>query len=254
MVMPSLWSLFTTRGPLNKASILLDTTCFSTTGFNNFDNFQALLQKKVLSNGVLDVRSRYNHPTFPSPKFLTTLIQQECFKEYISTEFCSPDLHLKEVSTTTNPELLQKEVNATIANSLLNTVIPHAVQVTSADLWVCKAIFPDEVLPVPFKDACLDSIPECWDNLRIQHGLIKVENPHNVSTNYADRDVNTDIVDVVDEVDKIDGGVGEVDEVDPERNAFIIQGAEDRSFSRVSHKVAPSGGYCLCKPDIILIN
>jgi hypothetical protein len=91
-------------------------------------------------------------------------------------------------------------------------------------------------------------------SLGIQHGLIKAENSHQVSCDYADGDVDTDKVDVVDEFDEINGGVGEVDEVDPERNAFIIPGAEDRSFSRVSHKIAPSGGYRLRKPDIILIN
>jgi hypothetical protein len=106
-----------------------------------------LLQKKALSNGVLDVQACYNHPTFPSPTFLTTLIQQEHFKEYISNEFGSPDLYLREVSTTMNQELLHKEVNATIANSLLNTIIPYTVQAATTE-WVCKVIFPDEALPV----------------------------------------------------------------------------------------------------------
>ena len=96
--MPSPWPSYMTRGPPEKASFLLDMTCFSTTDFDNFDDFQSvsqdhllsllseppimqnsevaeLLRKKVLSNGMLDVRVRYNHPTFPSPTFLTTLIQ-----------------------------------------------------------------------------------------------------------------------------------------------------------------------------------
>jgi hypothetical protein len=33
--MPSAWPLFMTRGPLTKAEVLLDTTCFSTTDFDN---------------------------------------------------------------------------------------------------------------------------------------------------------------------------------------------------------------------------
>jgi hypothetical protein len=229
---------------------------------------------------VLDVRARYNHPTFPSPTFLTTLIQRGCFEDYISNEFGSPDLHSKEVSTTTNQEPLHKEVNATIANSLLKTVLPNTAQVASTNSWVSKAIFPDEVLPVPFKDACLDNIPECWDkamerfsnfpdtmgehavqdwlnhlahSLRIQHSLIKVDNSHKVPSDHPGWAVNTDKVDVGG-VGKVDGGVGKVGEVDPERNGFIIPGIEDRSFSRVSHNVAPSGGYRLRKPNIILIN
>jgi hypothetical protein len=227
---------------------------------------------------VLDVRARYNHPTFPLPTFLTTLTWQECFKEYISNEFGSPDLHLRGVSSTTNQEPLHKEVNATIANSPLNTVIPHAVQIATTE-WVSKAIFPDKALPVPFNDLLLDKIPECWDKsaqrfssfpdtmgeqavqgwlnhlshtLEIHHCLIKLENTSQVLSDYADGDVDTD------EADQIGGSVGsvdsEVDGVDPERNAFIIAGGEDCSFSRVSHKVAPSGGCCLRKPDIILIN
>ena len=304
-----MWPLFTTRGPPNKVSILLDTTCFSTTDLDSLDDFQVsqdhplpllpdlvkppnmqnseaaeLLRKKALCNGVLDVRARYNHPTFPLPTFLTTLTQQERFKAYISNEFGSPDLHLSVASSTTNQEPLHKEVNATIANSLLNTVIPHAVQIATTE-WVCKAIFPDKNLPVPFNDVLLDNIPECWDKsaqrfsnfpdtmgeevvqnwlnhlshtLGIQHGLIKPENPGQVLSDYADVGFEADEADGVDQigggVGSAGGDVGKVDEVDPERNAFVVAGAEDRSFSRVSHKVAPSGGYRLRKPDIILIN
>jgi hypothetical protein len=310
MAIPSPWPLFATQRPTNKASILLDTTCFSTTDFDDFQVVQdhplplpsnpvkppnmqnsevaELLRRKALSNGVLDTRARYNHPTFPPSTFLTTLIQQERFKEYISNHFGSLNPHLRDASTTTtNQEPLHKEVNATIANSLLNTVLPHAVQVASTE-WICKAIFPDDVLPVPFDDTLLDKIPECWDKsverfsnfpdtmgehavqnwlnhlahtLGIQHGLIKV------SSDSADGDVDADESDGVDDVDAdesdgvdddgvdgTDGGVGDFDEVDPERNAYVISAAEDRSFSRVSHKIAPSGGYRVRKPDIILIN
>ena len=215
---------------------------------------------------------------------ITALTQQECFKDYISNKFGSPDLHLRGVSSTANHEPLHKEVNATIANSLLNTVLPHAIQVATTE-WVCKAIFPDKFLPVPFNDSLLNKIPECWDKLvqqfssflhtmgeqaiqdwlnhlshtlGIQHGLIKPENTDQVLSNYAEEYVNADEADGIDQigssVGSVDGEVGKVDKVDPERNVFVITGAEDHSFSRVSHKVAPSGGYHLCKPDIILIN
>ena len=73
-----------------------------------------------------------------------------------------PDLHLSVASSTTNQEPLHKEVNATIANFLLNTVIPHTIQIATTE-WVCKVIFPDKNLPVPFNDVLLDNIPECWD-------------------------------------------------------------------------------------------
>ena len=55
---------------------------------------------------------------------------------------------------------LHKEVNATIANSLLNTVIPHTLQIATTEC-VCKAISPDKNLAVPFNDILLGNIPEC---------------------------------------------------------------------------------------------
>ena len=282
MSMPSAWPLFTTRGPPRRADNLLDTTCFSTSDFDNFDNFDdfvsqdhslpsmpnltkptdvqnhefvvEILRRKALSNGVLDVQARYNHPTFPTATFLTTLIQQERFKEYISNEF--PYFNTHQRVLTTNHEPLRKEVNATIANSLLNTIIPTVLQVGTTE-WVRKEIFPDQFLPVPFNDGCLDDVQECWDRstqrfcnfpetmgeraiqdwlnhlahtLGVQHGLIK-EMPEEFLSTYDDEDVS------------VASDIG-----------FLIAGAEDRSFSMVSHKKAPSGGYRLRKPDIILIN
>jgi hypothetical protein len=277
------WPLLTTQGPPRKADNLLDTTCFSTSDFDNFDDFVSqdysppsmskptnmqdheyveILRRKALSNGMLDLQARYNHPTFPPATFLTALIQQDRFKEYISNEF--PCLNSRQQVSTTYHEPLRKEVNATIANSLLNTVLPNAFQVGTAE-WVCKAIFPDEFLPVPFNDGCLDNVPECWDmstqrfsnfpetmgehavqdwlnhlahTLGVQHGLIKEEEPEEFLSAYDDEDVSVD--------DKVDIGM--------EKKGYVIVGAEDRSFSMVSHKKAPSGGYRLRKPDIILIN
>src|SRR5882762_2408337 len=218
--------LLTTRGPPRKADNILDTTCFSTSDI--FDDFVSqdhslssisnptdmqnheyadvmeILRKKAISNGVLDVHARYVHPTFPSAAFLTTLIQQERFKEYISNEFSYLNHQHPRVSTT-NHEPLRKEVNATVANSLLNTVLPNVngIQVGTSE-WVGKAIFPDDFLPVPFNDGCLDNVPECWDRstqrfsnfpetmgehvvqdwlnhlahtLGVRHGLIKEEEP-----------------------------------------------------------------------------
>lgn len=285
MSKPPTWPHFMTQGPSGKADILLDTTCFSTSDFDYFDtsvsqdhslpstsnltkpemqnqdSIMEMLRRKALANGVLDTQARYYHPTFPPATFLTTLIQQERFKEYISNEF--PSLNCTPLSTA-NHEPLRKEVNATIANSLLlNSLRPTTLQVGTTE-WVRKAIFPDEVLPVVFNDKCLDNVPECWDmasqrfsnfpdtmnehavqnwlnhlahTLGVQHGLIKEEEePEGLSTCDDDED-------------------GSVDEVDSDmKKGFVVAGAEDRSFSIVSHKKAPSGGYRLRKPDIILIN
>ena len=223
-------------------------------------------RRKVLPNGVLDVQARYNHPTFPPATFLTALIQQERFKAYISNEFPSLNQHLP--VSTTNHEPLSKETNATIANSLLNDVIPTTIQVGTSD-WIRKEIFPDEFLPVPFNDRCLDNVPECWDRskqrfsnfpdtmgehavqdwlnhlvhvLGIQHGLIK-EEPKEFSS-ADDKDVGGhDDEDVG--VDEVDSGM---------KKAFVIAGVENRSFSMVSHNKAPSGAHRLRKPDIILVN
>ena len=286
MSIHSAWPLFTTRGPPRKADNLLDTTSFTTADFDTFDDLVSqdsqplmshlakptdmqnhevvveILRRRALSNGVLDVQARYNHPTFPPTTFLSTLTQQECFKEYISNEFPYLNPRLQVISTA-NHEPLRKEVNATVANSLLNTAIPTALQVGTTE-WVGKAIFPDKFLPVPFNDGCLDNIQECWNRstqrfsnfpqtmgehavqdwlnhlahtLGVKHGLIKEEEPEGLLSASDDEDVS---------VEEDDGSM--------EKKGFIIAGAEDRSFSMVSHKKAPSGGYRVCKPDIILIN
>ena len=262
-----------------KADILLNTACFSTTG-SDFKYFAsqnhslpwtskptdppdptdlqnpevaAMLQKK-------EAKSRYIHPTFPPATFLTTLIQQERFEEYIANEFPSLNLCPPLPASTTTYEPLHKEVNATAANSLLNAVASTTLQVGATE-WVCKAIFPDEFLPVAFNDACLDNVPECWDKSRqrfsnlpeimgeqavqdwlnhlahtlgVQHGLIKEKEPEELLSACDDEDID------------VDSGT--------EKKGFVIAGAEDRSFSMVAHKKAPSGGYRLRKPDIILIN
>ncbi|KAF8878789.1 hypothetical protein CPB84DRAFT_1852270 [Gymnopilus junonius] len=299
------WQLYMIRGPPTRADILLDTTCFSTSEFVNFDDFQVvsqdysmpsstnpatatgkpinmanpdvlleMLRRRVLSNSALDVRARYNHPTFPSATLLTTFIQEVHFQKYISNEFPPPILHLSAASTTTNHEPLRKEVNATIANSLLNTVLPSALQVGTME-WVFRDIFPDKVLPTAFNERCLDTVPECWDRskqqfsnfpdqlgehaiqdwlnhlahtLGVQHGLIQEEVPEEDSSNFVDEDANSD-EDVNSEEDVSDDKV----DSDPRKTGFLIRGIEDRSFSRVSHTIAPTGGYHLRKPDIILL-
>jgi hypothetical protein len=111
-----------------------------------------MLRRKALSNGVLDTRARYNHPSFPPATFLTTLTQQKRFEKYISNEF--PSLNPDPPVSTTNHKPLRKEINATVANSL-NAAILAAAQVGPSQ-WVCKAIFPDKALPVPF-DALITS-------------------------------------------------------------------------------------------------
>jgi len=262
--------------PPIRANIPLDSACFSTSDFEDFPSQKhsllwaskptdssdptymqnpevAMLQKKELN-------PRYIHPTFPPATFLTTLIQQERFKEYIANEFPSLNLCPPLPASTTNREPLRKEVNATTANALLNAITS---QVGTTE-WVSKAIFPDKFLPVAFNDACLDNVPECWDKSRqrfsnlpetmgeqavqewlnhlvhtlgVQHGLIKEKEPEELLNSCDDEDIG---------VDRVDSGT--------EKKGFTIAGAEDRSFSIVSHKKAPSGGYRLRKPDIILIN
>lgn len=178
--MPSMWPLSITRGPPGKADFLLDTTCFSSAELNNLSDFDTdsvtdsdsdvdshhpffnlanptampkkeiqnaethaeVSRRKALSNNALETQARYTHPTFPPSSFLTTLLQPSRFTEYIANEFPSVTLKDRSLSmTTTIEEPLRKEVNATIANSLLNTVIPSNI----ADLeWIRKVVFPDD--------------------------------------------------------------------------------------------------------------
>jgi hypothetical protein len=208
------------------------------------------------------------------------LLQQKHFKQYISDKF--PSLNLDPTGPTMNHKPLCKEINATVANSLFNTTILNATQVGTSE-WVCKAIFPNEFLPVLFDDECLGNIQECWDKamqqfsnfpesmgehdfqdwlnhlvhtLGVQHSLIK--EPQDLSSAYDGQVVSAhDCEDVSADdggdvgpddgenvgVDKVDGGV--------EKRGFVIQ---DCSFSMIAHQKGPSRGYHLCKPDIMLIN
>ena len=200
--------------------------------------------------------------------------------EYIANEF--PSVTLKDRSllmTTTIEELLRKEVNATMANSLLNTVIPSNI----ADLeWIRKIVFPDDLLPVPFDDKCLDDVEECWDSssnkisnlpdatteqsiqdwlnhlthtIKVKHNLIQKKQPGEES--------------MYEEKNEIEGGsnhgsaeIGDGTRVGFEKDTldndieegFVVANAQDRSFSMISYKHGPSGGYHLRKPDLILIN
>ena len=267
------WPIFITRRPPRKADILLNTACFTTSDSEDFasQNYSLLwthptdMQNPEVVETLRknEPESRYLHPTFPPATFLTTLIQQERFGEYIATEFPSLNLCPPLPGSTTNHEPLRKEVNATAANILLHAVASTTLQVGATE-WVCKAIFPDEFLPVAFNDACLDNTSECWDKSRqrfsnlpeimeeqavqewlnhlahtlgVQHGLIKENEPEELLSTCDDEDVS---------IDKVDS--------DTEKKGFVIAGAEDRSFSVASYKKAPSGGYRLRKPDIILLN
>ena len=102
-----------------------------------------------------------------------------------------------------------------------------------------------------------EQVVQNWFNhlfhtLIIQHGLIKPGNTGQVLSDYPDE---ADGVDQIGgRVCSANGKVGKVDNIDPERNVFVVAGAGDRSFSRVLQKVAHSRGYCLCKPDIILMH
>jgi hypothetical protein len=315
--MPSVWPLSITRGP-RKADILLDTTCFSSGDLDNLSDFDTdsdtdslsdpdhpfkffdlsnptsmapkneiqnaeihaeVSRRKALSNSSLDTQARYNHPTFLPSSFLTTLLQPNRFKEYIANEFPSITLNNKSFPiTTTDQEPLRKEVNATIANTLLNTIIP--TNIATLD-WIRSKVFPDELLPVPFDDKCLDDVQECWDltsqkfshfpettiektiqdwlnhlahTLGIKHNLIQKKQPEKLMSTYED----------MEEVDS--DGSAETAYVNAEATAeasedldncvegLVVRIAEDRSFSMVSHKHGPSGGYRLRKPDLILIS
>jgi hypothetical protein len=316
MSMPSVWPLSITRGPYQKADILLDTTCFSSADLDNLSNFDTdsdtdsdvdshhlffdlanptgmprkeiqnaethaeVFRRKALSNSALDSQARYYHPTFPPPSFLSTLLQPDRFKEYIANEFPSITLN-SQSPRTTNQEPLRKEVNATMANSLLNTVIPTSIATLD---WIRSTVFPDEHLPVPFDDKCLDNVGECWDlssqqfshfpeatieqtvqdwlnhlahTLGVKHNLIQKMQPEELMSAYEDEkevdgDGNHGGAGIRDspyvgvEEDTLDNGVEEA--------GFVVAKAQDRSFSMASYKHGPSGGYRLCKPDLILLN
>lgn len=318
--MPTAWPLSIARGPLQKADLLLDTTCFSTlessnlSDFESDDDFDSNLnrsshsylgfmagkspldadvdteaRKGYISNSTLNAEARYNHPTFPSVLFLTSFLQPTRFATYIANEFPSVTLDNSTVSLTTNPEPLRKEVNATFANTMLNTNIPTTIATLD---WISDKVFPNSSLPVAFDDKCLDNVEECWDmvsqkfshfpdatlehtvqdwlnhlahTLGVRHGLIQ---PAQSS--------DAELSDIYDEAqaaelvggqggdeagDNTTSGIDNPEEnstadpgADLEEPAFVVSSAEDRSFSMVTHKKGPSGGFRLRKPDIILVN
>jgi hypothetical protein len=312
--MPSVWPLSITRP--QKADILLDTTSFSSADLDNLSDFDSdpdsdldvnpqtiidltnptsmskkvnqnaethleVSRRKALSNSVLDTQARYNHPTFPPSSFLTTLLQPDRFKKYIENEFPFTLNNQSLPVTTTNQEPLRKEVNATMANTLLNTVVP--IKIATLD-WIRSKVFPDELLPVPFDDKCLDNVKECWDlpsqrfsnfpdatieqtvqdwlnhlahTLGVKHDLIQKKQPEELMSEYEDKEeVDSggnhgaeigDGVYVGVKEDTLENGVEEV-------AGFVVTNAQDRSFSMVSCNRGPSGGYRLRKPDLILVN
>jgi hypothetical protein len=320
--MHSAWPLSLTRGSHRKADILLDTTCFSTGDLGNLSDFHSdsdtdpdpdivsnhpffdlanptemvkkeiqnaethaeIYRRKALSNSALDTNSRYSHPTFPPSSFLTTLLQPKRFEEYIANEFPSITLNNQSLPmTTTNQEPLRKEVNATIANTYLNGYLP--TNIATLD-WIRSKVFPDELLPVPFDDKCLDDVEECWNlslqkfshfpeatmektvqdwlnhlahTLGVKHNLIQKKQPDEFLSTIDDR---------AEEEDDDDGNHSDTESVDDgyvgadedtldngvEKAGFVVPNAQDRSFSIVSYKHGPSGGYRLRKPDLILVN
>ena len=316
--MPSVWPLSITRGPHRKADILLDTTCFSGGDLANLSDFDTdsdtdadtnsdfdsrhsffdlanptsmprkeiqnaethaeVFRRKALSNSALDTQGRYNHPTFPPSSFLTTLLQSDRFKGYIANEFPSNTLNNQSLPrTTTTQEPLRKEVNATAANTLLNTVIP--TNIATLD-WIRYHVFPNELLPVPFDDKCLDDVQECWDpssqrfshfpeatteetvqnwlnhlahTLGVKHGLIQKKQPEELTSTYEDNgaEIGDDTYAGIEEGEGVEDA-GFV--VGVEDAGFVVPSAQDRSFTMVSYQKAPSGGYRLRKPDLILMN
>lgn len=302
--MPSAWPLCTVRPPVRKADALLDTTCFSTSDFDNlidaesdsssepdpsstllyllpptnmFKNPQAaqaeVIRRNGLSNAFLEVGARYNHPTLPSASFPTTLTQPDRFAGYIAHEFFSSPNASKPIVSTTNQEPVRKEVNATVANSLLNTAIPTSVTTLE---WASKILFPDECLPVPFRDDCLDTVGQCWDKvlqkfshfpdtagekqvqdwlnhlahaLGVQHGLFEDQGYQEAVGIYQEEEIKEKCG--IQNVDYV--GLGNATQ-GVERKGKVVASAQDRSFSMVSHKKAPTGGYRLRKPDLILFD
>jgi len=256
------WSFYTRR-PARKAAILPETACFITSDFEDFasQNFNNTnpTDSTNMPNPPVFGTPCYIHPTFPPASFLTTFIQQERFQEYIANEFPSSNL-LSEATSTTNQEPLQKDTNGTAADRLLGlNVVPTPLFAPTE--WVSEAVFPDGSLPVAFNGACLENLPQCWDNSRhcfsnlpevfgeknvqiwlnylahtlgVQHGIIQEKEPEKLSTACDDEGVG------------VGSGV--------EMKGFVVAGAEDRSFSIGSHSRAPSGGSIIRKPDIILIN
>lgn len=183
------WPISVLRGFPQKANLLLDTTCFSTADFDDFNtnsnspyatrdtedfdyitimdndtisnsNIEAF-QKHAAAQGSMRLNNRYLHPHLPPSEFLTTLTQPERFAEYIENEF--PSTTLKPLSfplTTTVQEPLRKDVNATAANTLL---ADYARNVADSN-WIRDKIFPDAGLPCNFDESALDDLTQCWDN------------------------------------------------------------------------------------------
>ena len=313
--MSSAWPLSITRGPPRKANILLDTTCFSSADLDNLSDFDTesdtdsdidphqpffdlanpttitmpkkeiqnaethveMHRRKALSNNALDTQARYTHPTFPPPTFLTALLQPDRFKEYITNEFPSITLDNQSLPMTTTPqEPLRKEVNATVANSLLSKVIP--TNVATLD-WIRSQVFPDDLLPVPFDDKCLDNVKECWDlesqkfsnfpettieqsvqnwlnhlahTLGVRHNLIQKMQPNERTSTYENEVEVNGGAKIGD--DTYVGVEEDILENDVEEAGFVVANAQDRSFTTLSCTQGPSGGYRLRKPDLFLVN
>jgi hypothetical protein len=238
-------------------------------------------RRKAISNSALDTQARYNHPTLPPASFLTTLLQPNRFKEYIANEFPSITLNnqsLPMTTTTRSQEPLRKEVNATIANTLLNTVIPSTIATMD---WIRSEVFPDELLPAPFDDKCLDNVKECWNlssqkfsnfpeatveqtiqdwlnhlahTLGVKHNLIQKQQPEELTADEEEVDSGSNHDDAEIGDGASDGDDSSILDNGVEEAGFVVANAQDRSFSMASYNKGPTGGYRLRKPDLILVN
>lgn len=250
------------------------------------EDLEAFAQKQGLSNGSLDTQARYTHPTFIEPTFLTAVLQPERFKTYIEREFPSPILSASPTTgVATAQDTLRKDVNATMANTLLDTTIP--TNIAKLD-YIRDYVFPDHLLPTPFKDSCLDDEIEIWDKelqqftfypdnpteesveiwlnhlahtMGVHLGVIKEDTLGNTNEgpNSESRPKESAAMSV-DGASGINTDVGAQAEGSPgdgtglKGKGFVIPEAADRTFSKRSHQKGPSGGYRLRKPDITLLN
>ncbi|KAF8957874.1 hypothetical protein BDZ97DRAFT_1924131 [Flammula alnicola] len=294
-----LWPPSIYCGPPHKADILLGTTCFSSADLDNLSDFDTesnmdtdhdvgsrhslfdlanhtnmtkkdiknseiqaeITRRKALSDRALDTVARYNHPTFPASSFLTTLLQPDRFKNYIANEF--PSIILENQTppvTSTNQESLRKEVNATVANSLLNSRVPSNITTLVSFPTISFLCHSTINALITTEKTVQDWLNHLAHTLGVKHGLIQKKKPEEPMSTSEDNgqvdggpggNLSAEIgdasgADVGVEEDNLDNGV--------EKVGFITTNAQDRSFSMLSYRKGPSGAYRLRTPDLILVN
>lgn len=127
-----------------------------------------------------------------------------------------------------------------------NLIVKIPEEEPAAEGIIPEEIAPEEIAPeelMPAAGSGEESTPGAFEKFASEDSMYASEEEVDKSGN---SDETHQPNDAEDQGFIVDNGV--------EERGFVVNNAEDRSFSMISHKQSPTGGYRPRKPDIILLN